>query len=104
MENKAILIIKEERLMPTYEYKCEKCGHKFEQFQSITAAQLKQCPVCQGPVKRLLSGGGGVIFKGSGFHTTDYKAHNPQGNVTHCGKEQTCCGRETPCAHPHCED
>lgn len=65
--------------MPTYEYECRKCGHRFERFQSITAAPVKTCPQCRGRVARLLSGGAGIIFKGSGFYQTDYKktAHAP---------------------------
>jgi putative FmdB family regulatory protein len=59
--------------MPTYEYACQKCGHKFEAFQSITEKPLKKCPNCSGPVKRLISPGAGLIFKGSGFYITDYK-------------------------------
>ena len=59
--------------MPTYAYECRKCGHQFEQFQSITAAPLKTCPKCKGKVARLLTAGSGIIFKGSGFYQTDYK-------------------------------
>ncbi len=59
--------------MPTYEYKCTKCGHVFEAFQKMSDAPLKQCPKCNGPVERLISGGTGLIFKGSGFYITDYK-------------------------------
>ena len=59
--------------MPTYEYRCEKCGHEFEAFQSMTEDPLKECPQCGGKVKRLISPGAGLIFKGSGFYITDYK-------------------------------
>lgn len=59
--------------MPTYEYKCNECEEVFEVFQKITAEPLKECPVCGGEIKRLVSGGAGIIFKGSGFYTTDYK-------------------------------
>jgi putative FmdB family regulatory protein len=60
--------------MPTYEYRCAKCGYNFEEFQSITAKPLVKCPQCNRPtLKRLLGGGGGMIFKGSGFYMTDYK-------------------------------
>jgi len=59
--------------MPTYEYFCKKCGAEFEQFQSMTAAPLKICPECgQAAVERKISGGAGLIFKGSGFYITDY--------------------------------
>ena len=59
--------------MPTYEYECMKCGHIFEVFQSITADPVKVCPKCNGKVKKLISPGIGLIFKGSGFYITDYK-------------------------------
>lgn len=59
--------------MPTYAYECRKCGHQFEQFQSITAAPAKTCPKCKGKVARMLTAGSGIIFKGSGFYQTDYK-------------------------------
>lgn len=60
--------------MPTYEYQCEKCDHCFEAFQPITAEPLSECPECAGKVRRLISAGGGFIFKGSGFYTTDYRS------------------------------
>jgi putative FmdB family regulatory protein len=68
--------------MPTYEYVCEKCGQHFEKFQSMSAKPLTICPedVCQmkrwgkGKVARAISGGAGVIFKGSGFYITDYRS------------------------------
>lgn len=59
--------------MPTYEYKCTKCEHQFEAFQSMSEEPVKKCPACGGEVKRLISGGAGLIFKGSGFYITDYK-------------------------------
>ena len=60
--------------MPTYDYECDACGHKFEKFQSITAAPIKKCPVCgKNKVRRLIGTGAGLIFKGSGFYITDYR-------------------------------
>lgn len=60
--------------MPTYEYACTKCGHAFEAFQSMKDEPLKQCPKCRKQaLKRLVGGGAGLIFKGSGFYITDYK-------------------------------
>lgn len=59
--------------MPTYEYEC-KAGHKFEKFQSMKDAPIKKCPKCGKAAKRLLSGGGGILFKGSGFYQTDYRS------------------------------
>ena len=66
--------------MPTYEYECQKCGHRFEEFQSITAEPLKTCrkAKCRGRVKRLISSGGGLLFKGSGFYETDYRSESYQ--------------------------
>jgi len=58
--------------MPTYEYVCTK-GHTFEAFQRITEKPLTRCPTCNSSVRRVINGGMGVIFKGSGFYTTDYK-------------------------------
>jgi putative FmdB family regulatory protein len=68
--------------MPTYEYVCEKCGHQFEKFQRISAAPLAICPqeLCaqrpwgKGKVKRLISAGAGLIFKGTGFYITDHRS------------------------------
>ena len=59
--------------MPTYDYECLKCSHRFEVFQNITAAKLKKCPRCGGKLKRLPGTGVGLIFKGSGFYTTDHR-------------------------------
>lgn len=60
--------------MPTYEYECTKCGYRFERFQSITEEPVKRCPKCRCKVRRLLSGGAGILFKGSGFYETDYRS------------------------------
>ena len=61
--------------MPTYEYECSKCGHEFEAFQSMTAGALKKCPACgKLSLKRLIGTGGAILFKGSGFYTTDYRS------------------------------
>jgi putative FmdB family regulatory protein len=63
--------------MPTYEYKCDACGHAFEQFQSITAGPIRKCPKCgKLKVRRLISTGAGLIFKGSGFYETDYRSES----------------------------
>jgi len=58
--------------MPTYDYKCQQCDHTFEHFQTMSDARLEECPECEGSVRRLVSGGAGLIFKGSGFYITDY--------------------------------
>ena len=68
--------------MPTYEYICEKCGHQFEKVQPISAKSLEICPAedCaqkrwgKGKVRRAITGGAGLLFKGSGFYITDYRS------------------------------
>jgi putative FmdB family regulatory protein len=70
--------------MPTYEYQCEKCGKSFEASQSMRDEPFRECPkaLCRekkwghGRVKRLLGTGAGLIFKGSGFYTTDYRSNS----------------------------
>ncbi len=70
--------------MPTYEYRCKGCGDEFEEFQSIKADPLTECTKCGGKVDRLISAGGGLIFKGSGFYSTDYRS---EGYKTQAKKE-----------------
>jgi putative FmdB family regulatory protein len=70
--------------MPTYEYVCEKCGHEFEVLHSMSVKPLRTCPedLCslkkwgRGKVKKKISAGGGLLFKGSGFYITDYRSKN----------------------------
>jgi putative FmdB family regulatory protein len=64
------------RAMPNYDYVCQKCGHRFEIFQSMNDAKLEDCPQenCDGKVRRLLGTGAGLIFKGAGFYQTDYRS------------------------------
>ncbi|MFO7655374.1 MAG: FmdB family zinc ribbon protein [Candidatus Krumholzibacteriia bacterium] len=57
--------------MPTYEYECTRCGHIFEEIRSIQDPPRKRCPECRGKVERLISGGAGILFRGSGFYVTD---------------------------------
>jgi|SRR5688572_24708112 len=60
--------------MPTYDYRCDACGHAFEHFQSMTAESIRKCPKCKKlKVKRLIGTGAGLLFKGSGFYITDYR-------------------------------
>lgn len=59
--------------MPTYGYRCPTCGHEYEKLQKITDDTRAKCPRCGKRGKRLISGGAGVVFKGSGFYETDYK-------------------------------
>lgn len=60
--------------MPTYQYRCPKCKHEFEEFQPINAEPLDKCPECGGKPERIISGGAGLLFKGSGFYITDYRS------------------------------
>lgn len=60
--------------MPTYEYECEACGHAFERFQRMKDEPIRNCPECGGSVRRLISTGGGLLFKGPGFYATDYRS------------------------------
>lgn len=63
--------------MPTYDYECDACGHKFEHYQGINDALLKKCPECKKlKLRRLLGMGGAVVFKGSGFYQTDYRSES----------------------------
>ena len=63
--------------MPTYDYECKACGHKFEKFQSITARPVRKCPQCgKTKVRRLIGTGAGILFKGSGFYQTDYRSES----------------------------
>jgi putative FmdB family regulatory protein len=78
--------------MPTYEYLCSNCSHRFERFQRMSDAPLSACPECGGAVERLISAGGGILLGGSGFHATDYNGTQPG-----CGRERPCCGRDTLC-------
>jgi putative FmdB family regulatory protein len=57
--------------MPTYEYQCPE-GHRFEKFQKMTDKPRAKCPTCGKPAVRKISGGAGLVFKGSGFYITDY--------------------------------
>jgi putative FmdB family regulatory protein len=84
--------------VPTYEYECKKCGHRFDEFQSIKDEPIKKCPECKAAVKRLIGPGAGIIFKGKGFYQTDYKSlaggdkkTDPKGAKTPpCGKSDSC--------------
>lgn len=63
------------KYMPTYDYVCSKCGHEMEVFQSMKDDRLRKCPECKKMgLERQLGSGAGLIFKGTGFYQTDYKA------------------------------
>jgi putative FmdB family regulatory protein len=60
--------------MPTYDYRCRKCGHQFELFHGIKDDAPRRCPKCRGGAQRVPVGGAGVLFKGTGFYVTDYRS------------------------------
>ncbi len=63
--------------MPTYDYLCNACGHKFEEFQSMKDPLLKKCPSCKkNKLQRLFGTGAAIIFKGAGFYQTDYRSES----------------------------
>jgi len=67
--------------MPTYDYICNECGERFENFQTMSSRPLAKRPNCEENncnVTRVISGGSGLIFKGSGFYLTDYKDDRPK--------------------------
>lgn len=67
--------------MPTYQYRCPACGHEFEKFEKMSSAGRAKCPKCGKPGERQISGGAGLLFKGSGFYITDYKRKDqPKGS------------------------
>jgi len=86
--------------MPTYEYECRSCGHRFEKFQNMSDEPLKVCPECGRKLRRLIGTGSGIIFKGPGFHATDYgtaAGARGAGLGANCDRARPCCGRDTPC-------
>ena len=60
--------------MPTYEYRCTACATEFEKFQRMSDEPVAECPECGASAERRLSGGAGLLFKGSGFYITDYRS------------------------------
>lgn len=83
--------------MPTYEYLCDSCGYEFEQFQPITAKPVRKCPECgRLRARRRITGGAGVLFKGSGFYQTDYRSKSYQEAAK---KENPSCG-PSACKQP----
>src|SRR5438067_7970601 len=102
------------KIMPTYEYSCQKCGQNFEAFQSMRDKPFRECPknLCRlpkwghGKVKRLLGTGAGLIFKGSGFYITDYRsdsykeAAKKEAPSTPAAAEKSTASKETAGAAP----
>ena len=88
--------------MPTYEYECKSCRHRFERFESIMAKPSAACPKCKKASKRLISSGGGVLFKGSGFYTTDYRSSGYKKRASEDSKSKSgsCSGEPKSCSGP----
>ena len=76
--------------MPTYGYRCKSCSYEFEEFQKITDESLKQCPSCKKETLiRIIGGGAGLHFKGSGFYQTDYKKSGGEEKKTTPAKKES---------------
>lgn len=89
--------------MPTYDYECGGCGHRFEELQSFSEPSLTKCPECKkNKLARLFGGGGAIIFKGSGFYETDYRragdAKKGDGDANGKAETKTETKSETPAA------
>lgn len=81
--------------MPTYEYECRSCGRRFEAFQKMADAPLRECPECGGRVDRVIGAGVGIL---KGGRSRDRASRN-----TSCDRTSPCCGRTLPCDKPPCE-
>lgn len=86
-------MLESEAAMPTYEYECETCGNRIDEFQRMSDPVLAICPQCGGAVRRLVSGGAAIHVKGS---------PSDSGN-TSCDRLTPCCGRSEPCKTKPCE-
>jgi putative FmdB family regulatory protein len=89
--------------MPTYEYECTNCNKIFDIFQKMTDKPLEKCPKCHKKISRLIGGGSGIIFKGSGFYATDYKKSSGRGGSSKakpgaCSSSKDGC---SSCPHAH---
>ncbi|MCL2186720.1 MAG: FmdB family transcriptional regulator [Treponema sp.] len=84
--------------MPTYEYECKSCSHNFEVFQSMSEPPLTICPECGKEIRRLIFGGTGVIFKGSGFYVTDKGKSSKAGTKTPSKKTDSAAQTDSACS------
>jgi putative FmdB family regulatory protein len=89
--------------MPTYEYECNECGHRFERFQKMSDQPIERCPRCSSRVRRLIGTGSAILFKGSGARKADYTRAGGSPDLR-CDRTRPCCGREQPCDARPCED
>ena len=85
--------------MPVYEYKCEKCGHRFEVDQRVAEARVSRCPSngCRGRVERVFSLPA-IVFKGKGWHSTDYGKGNSRKAAPACPQSSSCPSGACPAA------
>jgi putative FmdB family regulatory protein len=81
--------------MPTYVYECEECHRRFELLQSLNDPPARECEACGGPIRRVITGGAGVMVKGS---------EAPRSRCSFAERRVTCCGRDTRCDSPSCRD
>lgn len=84
--------------MPTYEYACDSCGHNFEAFQKMSEAPLSSCPSCGKNVRRVLSGGLGISFKGSGFYVNDSSSGQKSAKKEPAASPSSACSGSSCCA------
>jgi putative FmdB family regulatory protein len=85
--------------MPAYEYQCDACESRFQERQKMSDPEIESCPECSGTVKRLISGGAGVISKSGGHHTNEFA-----GSGARCGLGGPCCGQGGNCGNQeYCE-
>lgn len=87
--------------MPTYEYECVTCNKVFDIFQKMSDKPLDKCPKCHKKITRLIGGGSGIIFKGSGFYATDYRkseSKSLKSKSSACPAPKGDCGS---CPHAH---
>ena len=91
--------------MPTYDYECDACGHSFELFQSMSEGHKKKCPSCKkNKLVRLIGTGGAVLFKGSGFYSTDYRSEAYKSDAKKDKPAADCGGQPSSCKAPGCGD
>jgi putative FmdB family regulatory protein len=83
-----ILLVEVTRFMPTYVYGCDACGHQFEQFQKFSDEPIRVCPRCDAHVRRIFQPAG-IVFKGSGWHITDYKRNGSNNGKSASGDAET---------------
>ncbi len=90
--------------MPTYEYVCQGCGHRFEEMQAFSEEPLTKCPACKKKkLQRLFGTGAAVLFKGSGFYETDYRSESYRADAqkdSESGKTPTTDTGSTPSSNP----